>query len=109
MTSQNALQKISARKSPLPTVITGALSAFVLITIFFFGDGGSSDFGFRVYFPTITTTFGGASAGLFYWLAQPIVSNSRFKWLLVPICFAACLAIVFFSAVAGLAVTGDWD
>ncbi|MFA0961044.1 hypothetical protein AB9P05_04510 [Roseivirga sp. BDSF3-8] len=103
--SQKAISGISVKHA-----LAGGLLGLILITLFFFGDGPPFEFGFRVYFPTITTTLGGVAGGLFYSLLGYL--RSRRGWigaLAIFISLVAFIVILWVSAVAGFAVTGDWD
>lgn len=110
MTAPNALQQGINPKSLGKGALTGGAIAFILITLFFFGDGGEWDFGFRVYFPTITSTAGGAMGGIAYALLEPLRQQGGWKKAVAILAgLLLYLAAFWLSSVAGMAVTGDWD
>ena len=88
--------------------LQGAAIALFIGLIFFYGDGAPYDFGFRVFFPLLTASIGGASGGLFYYLMEPYGRGKR-KVPVLILCVVVFLIAFWITAVAGLAVTGDWD
>lgn len=110
MTKQSELQNTLSYNPLKARILQGAAIALLLMTIFFFGDGGAWDFGFRVYFPMITASIGGGFGGLFYYLMTPMRARGGSKKVLaIIICVIVYLLALWISSVAGFAVTGDWD
>jgi len=110
MTKQPELQNTMSFNPLIIRVLQGAAIALLLMTLFFFGDGGAWDFGFRVYFPMITASIGGGFGGLFYYLMSPMRYHGGSKKVLANIiCLIVYLLALWISSVAGFAVTGDWD
>ena len=88
--------------------LLGAGLAVLLGLLFFYGDGPPYDFGFRVFFPLLTVSFGGAAAGVVHFLTDRYRTGGRGWWVNV-LCALVFLVAVWITAVAGFAVTGDWD
>ena len=94
--------------------IQGAIIGLVLMIIFMYGDNvvGNKDwaFNFREYFPMITISIGGALGAVFFALTAQL--RNQGGWVKAAAIVASILVFVFalwISAVAGFAVTGDWD
>lgn len=84
-----------------------AIGLFLLVNYLLFGDLG---FGYMIYLPFVTVTFGGACGGIFYYLMgyfrqfgtwQKVVSHI--------ISLLVYFVALWLSLVAALAVTGHWD
>ncbi|HZG01912.1 MAG TPA: hypothetical protein VEY71_12980 [Chitinophagales bacterium] len=94
--------------------LQGAAIGLALMVLFMYGDNalGNKDwfFTFREYFPMITIAVGGACGGIFFSLMEPLRNQGgRYKVLANILCVVVFMFALWLSAVAGLAITGDWN